>query len=86
MPRRRILSADLNNLIQPFANLHEQGIGQRAHRMRLGLAQAPIERLGLVTKHVAGLPGLAARCLPYCNRKRIIRIVFRAGHRQPDNE
>ena len=86
MPRRRILSANLYDLVQPLASLHEQGIGQHTQRMWLGLAQAPIERLGLMAKHVAGLPGLAARCLPYCNRKRIIRIVFRAGHRQPDNE
>ena len=54
--------------------------------MRLGLAQAPVERLGLVTKHVAGLSGLVAFRLAHCNRKRIVCIIFRRGHRQTDDQ
>jgi hypothetical protein len=79
-------STDLDDLIKSLANLHKQGIRQYPEWMCLGLAQPPIEGLGLVAEHVAGLPGLASRCFSHRNRKGVVRVVSCCGHRQPDNE
>ena len=86
MLRPRIHSTHLNDLVEPFANLRKQGVGQCAERVCLGLAQAPVKRLGLVAKHITGLPGLSSFCFPGHHRKRIIRVVFRCSHGQADNQ
>jgi len=79
-------STQLNDLIEPFADLRKQGIGHGSERMCLGLAQAPVERLGLVAKHVAGLRWFTTWCFSHRHGKRIVRIIFRCRHGQADDQ
>ncbi len=75
-----------DDLIQALTCLCKQAIGQRPDRMWLGPAYTPIKRLGLVAEHITGLPCLASPSLPDCHGKRIISIVFRRGHGQPNDQ
>src|SRR5450759_4164583 len=54
--------------------------------MGFGAAQSPVEGLGLVTEHIAGLACLAPLGLPDCHGKRVVGVVFRRGHGQPDDQ
>ena len=76
----------LNNLIQHKADFSKQGIGQAFQRVSRCLADAPVEGLGLVAQHIAGFPRLGSLGNADRNRKRVVGIVFRRGHRQADNQ
>src|SRR5450759_2557147 len=54
--------------------------------MGFGAAQSPVEGLGLVTEHIAGLACLAPLGLSGCHCKRVVGVVFRRGHGQPGHQ
>ena len=78
---------DLDDLVQAFAYLGKKWIRQFFLRMNLCPAYPPVERFGLVTEDITGFAG-ATLCfgLPGCNGKGIVRIVFRRGHGQADDQ
>lgn len=77
---------NLNDLIQPLANLSEQIARQDLERMRFGFAQAPVEGFGLVAEHIAGLFGFAATGFADSDRKWIVSVIGGSCHWQADHQ
>src|ERR1017187_4000831 len=76
----------MNDLIQALTHLRKQAIRQRPERVGFGATQTPVEGLGLVTEHIAGLPRPASLDLPDCHGKRVVGVVFHRGHGQSDDQ
>ena len=73
-------------LVQAFAYRSEQGIRQGSERVLFGATQTPIEGLGLVAKHITGLPGLASLCRTDGHGEWVVGVVGCRGHGQPDDQ
>ncbi len=78
--------AQLDDLIQALTHLHKQAIRQLPKRVRFSSAQTPVERLGLVTEHIANPSAFASLDLSNCHCKRVVGIVFRRGHGQSNDQ